>query len=284
MRTSAGGQAAEHPPEDTFMIPGYGAQPVPPEKYVADNDNVPARARLEDVSGDWLTGGAYIGLTRREVEAQPAGEHHVEPRSAFPDDDLATATFAPLEEVESRKGSFMQTYSGRKFWPLDPRPEEVHIEDIAHSLSLQCRYAGHCISFYSVAEHSVHVARWLLTKFGPLTALHGLLHDAPEAYVVDVPRPLKRHLDHYRAIEERVWRQAVAPRFGLAAIIPAAVHEADNRIIADELKLLRPMEWHARHDDPLGVPVAGWHPDAAEDEFLACYVMLERKLKEEGRR
>lgn len=175
-----------------------------------------------------------------------------------------------------RIGDFMQVYSGRQYWPCDPRADEVHIEDIAHSLSLQCRYAGHCIQFYSVAEHSVHIARWLDKHYGPVTAIHGLLHDATEAYCVDVPRPLKPSLTNYKAIEASNW-VAIAKRFHLANELPAAVHEADNRIIADELVNLRPMAWHAQHNDPLGVSIGRWSPEDAEDEFLAEYVRLERK-------
>ncbi|WP_210183208.1 hypothetical protein [Rhizobium leucaenae] len=172
-----------------------------------------------------------------------------------------------------RAGDFMQTFTGGKYWPCDPRPEEVFIEDIAHSLSLQCRYAGHCREFYSVAEHSVHIARWLQRKYGPVMALHGLLHDATEAYVVDVPRPLKPSLANYKEIEERNW-QAIAARFGLAKQLPAEVHDADNRIIADELVNMHPMAWHARHADGLGVTIGCWSPKDAEYEFLTTFEAL----------
>ena len=60
--------------------------------------------------------------------------------------------------TQGRKGDWILTYSGIEFWPLDPRPEDVRIEDIAHALSMQCRFAGHCDRFYSVAEHSIRVA------------------------------------------------------------------------------------------------------------------------------
>ena len=63
------------------------------------------------------------------------------------------------QAVSARKGDWMQTYTGRQFWPIDPRANEVHIEDIAHALSMMCRYNGHCRTFYSVAEHSVLVSQ-----------------------------------------------------------------------------------------------------------------------------
>lgn len=198
--------------------------------------------------------------------------------------EIATTTFGPLDKyvaandnVPPRFGDWMQTYSGRQFWPMDPRSEEVHIEDIAHALRMQCRYAGHCILFYSVAEHSVHIAHWLLREYGPLTAMYGLLHDASEAYLVDVPRPVKPYLGGYKDAETKV-QDAVHVRFGLGKGIPGVVKEADDRIIADELVNLRPMEWHKRFDDPIGAKIGCWKPIDAEDEFLSTYVMIERRL------
>src|SRR5690606_5290032 len=84
---------------------------------------------------------------------------------------------------EPRLGDWMQTFTGRAVYPLDLRPDDIDIQDIAHALSMQCRYAGHTRQFYSVAEHSVHVARWC-RQYGPAAALEGLLHDATEAYLV----------------------------------------------------------------------------------------------------
>lgn len=149
------------------------------------------------------------------------------------------------ENHGGRHGNFMQTYSGRKFWPLDPRAEDVCIQDIAHSLAMQCRYAGHCIRFYSVAEHSVLIARWLLDEgCGSDVALCGLLHDATEAYLVDLPRPVKSDMPRYKAAEARVWC-AIADAFHIPEYVPAIVHEADNRILADEVaQNMRWMPWH----------------------------------------
>ncbi|TGQ19585.1 hypothetical protein EN860_019680 [Mesorhizobium sp. M00.F.Ca.ET.217.01.1.1] len=169
----------------------------------------------------------------------------------------------------------MQTFTARQFWPLDARPEEVHIEDIAHALSLQCRYAGHCRNFYSVAEHSVLIARWLVDVGESVeTALAGLMHDATEAYLVDMPRPVKRSLHEYRIHEAALWR-VIAKRYGLPEELPAIVHGADQRIIADELVNMLPMAWHGKHDSPLGVKLELWSPNRAEQEFLAAYVALD---------
>jgi hypothetical protein len=164
------------------------------------------------------------------------------------------------------RGDWMQTHSGRRFYPLDPRPEEIDAEDIAHALSLLCRYGGHVDRFYSVAEHCVLMSE----AVAPEHALAALLHDATEAYVCDVPRPLKRVLTGYRDIEDRVW-YAIAVHFSIDLVLPSEVHEADNRILINERTALmrRSERWGV--DDthlPLPVEVTGWAPADAEDRYL----------------
>lgn len=173
-------------------------------------------------------------------------------------------------DMNERCGLWMQTYSGRRFWPLDPRPEEVHIEDIAHALAHQCRYAGHVLRYYSVAEHCVHLSH----AVSPDHALWALLHDASEAYLVDVPRPVKPFLGGYAQAEARVM-EAVARRFGLVGDMPAEVAALDTRIIADERANLAPCE--ARWDfdaRPLGISLCCWEPAEAKRRFLARFAQL----------
>lgn len=86
-------------------------------------------------------------------------------------------------------GPFILTFTGKKFYPLDPRPEDICIQDIAHSLSLTCRWTGHCHHFYSVAEHSYRVAEMVESKYKKAA----LLHDASEAYICDLSHPLKHY-------------------------------------------------------------------------------------------
>jgi hypothetical protein len=178
-----------------------------------------------------------------------------------------TVTIAP------RRGDWIQTYSGRQFWPIDPRPDEVDIEDIAHALSMQCRYAGHCLAFYSVAEHCVHLARHVSAP----AKRWALLHDAAEAYLVDVPRPVKPHLYGYKSAEARVM-QAIAKRFGLDGECPREVDEADRRILVDEaLQIMAPppVPWAAIDGlKPLGVKLALWPPHVAREEFLTLFADL----------
>jgi len=184
---------------------------------------------------------------------------------------------APRSKSEPRIGNFMQVYSGKQFWPMSPRAAEVDIDDIAHSLSLQCRYAGHCLRFYSVAEHSVHVANWLRQQeLPPRTVMQGLLHDASEAYLVDVPRPVKPFLPGYAEAEVGVMA-AVAERFNIDLVLDEKVLEADNRILLDErAQNMAPGNYAGGWPElePLGIELRCWSPAAAKEEFIETYWSL----------
>lgn len=130
-----------------------------------------------------------------------------------------------------REGAYMQTISGRGFWPMDPRLEEVDINDIAHALSNVCRFGGHMAEFYSVAQHSVIVSDLLPRNL----ALQGLLHDAPEAYIGDMIQPLKYCMPQFKDIENRVWA-VIATRYGLPENMDDQVHVADKRAIVTEAR------------------------------------------------
>ncbi|ACM39148.1 MULTISPECIES: hypothetical protein [Rhizobium/Agrobacterium group] len=172
---------------------------------------------------------------------------------------------------DRRHGDWMQTYSGRKFWPCDPRPEEIHIEDIAHALSMACRYGGHCNHFYSVAEHCVLISHQVRSE----DALWGLLHDAAEAYISDIIRPVKPHLSNYKAFETNLMT-AICLRFGLPLVTPESVRWADEAILGDELSQVMgkpPEPWGLRYR-PIGVEIHGWFPQRAEKEFLERFYQL----------
>jgi len=172
---------------------------------------------------------------------------------------------------EERKGDWLQTSSGIAFWPLDPRPEEVEIQDIAHALSNMCRYGGHCREFYSVAQHSVLVSQALSPEY----KLWGLLHDAGEAYVVDIPRPLKRFLTNYAEIEKGVMN-AVCDKFDMARKMPDEVKRVDNAILADEMPQLMkspPRPWNLI-EPPLGITIRPWTSAEANIRFLSEFRML----------
>lgn len=178
--------------------------------------------------------------------------------------------------TEPRIGGWMQTFTGRAVYPMDLRPDDICIEDIAHSLAHQCRYNGHCLRFYSVAEHSVLIARWLRDKHSDYVALEGLLHDATEAYLADVPRPVKPFLQGYKEAEARAaW--AIAEAFDLDALEPSpCVHEADNRILHDERQqnMARSEREWSLSGVRLGVTLQFWSPERAKAEFLALFEEL----------
>lgn len=117
----------------------------------------------------------------------------------------------------------IRVHSGRLINLANPDPSDLDIEDIAHALSLICRFTGHVNEFDSVAQHSLIVSYTVPEE----DALAGLMHDATEAYLTDVSRPLKSMLPEYKVLEQRMW-EAIAERFYLPTDLPASVHEADN--------------------------------------------------------
>jgi len=129
---------------------------------------------------------------------------------------------------------FMQTYTGLRPNPICPTPEDICLEDIAQSLSMLCRFTGHCRRFYTVAEHSIRVADLIYQKTQDANAaFEGLMHDSPEAYINDMSRPLKIQLPEYRKIESQVWL-AIAKRFGLKETHSELTKWADNVLVATE--------------------------------------------------
>lgn len=117
---------------------------------------------------------------------------------------------------------FIRTHSGKNFYPLDARPEDVRIEDIAHSLSHQCRWAGHTSRFYSVALHAIHVSMMLPREH----AFAGLNHDNQEAFMCDLPAPVKRGMPEYSAHEDRL-AEVIGNALGYQFPFSAEVKRAD---------------------------------------------------------
>lgn len=106
--------------------------------------------------------------------------------------------------------NWIETRSGKRVSVQNPQPDQFDIKDIAYALSNTCRFNGHCSGFYSVAEHSVAVALRLPRE----RRLAGLLHDATEAYLGDIPSPIKQFLPDYKVIEAK-FERAVADAFGV---------------------------------------------------------------------
>lgn len=170
--------------------------------------------------------------------------------------------------------TFITTYTGRRFYPLDPNPADVCIEDIAHALAMICRFNGHVREFYSVAEHSVHVSRIVPPEY----ALAGLLHDASEAYIADVSRPVKHTgtMAPYRRMESKLMR-AMADKFGFMqydfGALPIKI--ADNAMLALEARTLLPYDpWMDDLPAPADVTLGLWSPERAERAFLERYAEL----------
>ncbi len=191
----------------------------------------------------------------------------------------ATAVAKEIVITETRNGDWIQVRSGGRFYPLDPRPEEVFIEDVAFALSNVTRFSGHC-EFYSVAQHSVLVSR----HCDQADALFGLLHDSAEAYICDLSRPVKQSLRRagivvFDTIEGAIM-DAVCQRFGLPLIQPESVDRADVLLLATEARdLMAPLTPGWRHTVENGYPVleeriVPWTPLKARQEFLARFAEL----------
>lgn len=152
----------------------------------------------------------------------------------------------------------MMTYTGRQVKPLDIDEFQIHILDIAHALSRINRFNGHTAGNISVAEHSVMVSRMLEDDL----KLTGLFHDAPEAYLGDIIRPLKMlpMMKFYKAAESKIY-SVMALKFGLIDPIPTEVKVADNARLEDELV--------SRHH-----PSVCMSPNDAELLFLQEYLKL----------
>ena len=166
------------------------------------------------------------------------------------------------------------TWSGRQFWPLDPRPEEVALDDIAVALAHQGRYNGHTRHFYSVAQHSCELAAYFKKRGEIGLARFALMHDATEAYVGDIIRPLKPYLANFGAIEMRLER-VIFDRFGLLGELPVPVKDADTRILTDEFLALFPREAVQLHRldkrARLDIEIRALTPTAARDRFMATH-------------
>ena len=175
----------------------------------------------------------------------------------------------------NRKGNFIYTYSGVRFYPLDPRPEDINIPDIAHALAQSCRFTGHTSKFYSVAEHAVRMACEALKQgMSRELAFVALMHDASEAYIVDVPRPLKAEPYFgalYKKYEEGIM-EVVAAKYNFAWPMPDEIKILDNRLLNTEQRDLMPPAANTEVWFPdagiLKRKICPWSPAKAEKKFL----------------
>jgi uncharacterized protein len=169
---------------------------------------------------------------------------------------------------------FIGTYTGKELTFLDPKEDQICLEDIVNNLAKICRFAGNVSRFYSVAEHSVILAKKVLSEGGSeQEALGALFHDATEAYLCDVARPIKKHLGNYMEIEQGL-QDVIFSKFGLEPM-SQRVEDWDINIVADEAaELFQSVPDWVKYYEPLGVQITGWSCDKAEIEFLKMYNKL----------
>lgn len=190
--------------------------------------------------------------------------------------DITIKYHNPFEEGSHKFNldePWIQTFSGRRFNPTKPVVDAIVIQDIAHSLSMQCRFTGHVRRFYSIAQHCVLVSylcdaddrRW------------GLLHDGDETYIPDLSSPLKHSgkFDNYREYGKQL-QIAICKRFGLPEKEPRSVKLADKLLLATEARdLMSPLhpDWK-QPMEPLPFKIEPWSPDKAEDMFMKRFYEL----------
>ncbi len=177
-------------------------------------------------------------------------------------------------------GPYIQTVSGRRFDPLDPVADEIDVGDIAVALANHCRFGGHTRRYYSVAQHSCIVSDELVARGADAhEALWGLLHDASEAYLTDMPHPLKHRSELgrlYRAAEDRL-EEVIRERFGFTGERPPRIKQIDSSLLATERAALTMVAWHwpeLEGIEPLPVEIDPWPPATAAAAFLERYERL----------
>lgn len=206
-------------------------------------------------------------------------------------EEIAALT-EPIRSTDDSLNGTIATYGGGTFQPLTPNPDDVRLVDIAHPLAQQCRFTGHTRRFYSVAQHSVHCAEmvqdWLLndSQYEDLPypnaqlVLTALMHDASEAYLADISRPIKmvpEFGDVYKKFEG-VLEIAIAVRFNLVYPYPEIIKRADNALLRTEQRDLMPPNFLHAGDDFYPATLQPWSPVLAEDTFIDMFESLQREL------
>jgi len=172
--------------------------------------------------------------------------------------------------VNDTQKAYIATYTGKQFFLLNPRLEDIDIIDIAHALAMQCRWTGHCKFHYSVAQHAYYCS-----LLGPESeALERLMHDASEAYISDMNRPLKHYTDAgtaYMKVEKPL-QALIYAAFGCVNE-PASVKLADNAMLYAEkeqivgYKFAEAQEW-TPGEVAAKIKIEQWSPEYAEGMFL----------------
>ncbi len=179
------------------------------------------------------------------------------------------------------RGPYLQTVSGRWVNPFDPHPDQLDPGDIARALANQCRFGGHSRAFYSVAQHSVIVSRLVEERGGDAEDVFAaLMHDASEAYLGDMPHPLKHRSPlgaAFKEAEEHLER-AIRDRFAIRPDVPE-IKRADRALLATERRAFSAETWdwpELQGVEPLELELEPWPPDRAAEEFAARFAELDR--------
>ena len=188
-----------------------------------------------------------------------------------------------LYQPEVYRDCWIQVASGKAFPVLAPAPEDIDINDIAHALSRQCRFGGHVkVEHYSVAQHSVLCSQYVSD---PDYALQALLHDAAEAYCVDLPRPIKNCglIDGYRTIEDGIFK-VIAEKFDIPEKLDPSVKVVDVRMLMTEQRDLmgpqvKPWEDSA---EPFEFKIQPMWPNEARWAFLSRFMELTMHVESTG--
>lgn len=183
-------------------------------------------------------------------------------------------------DTVDKSKAWIITFTGLKFYHLNPQPEMVTVEDIAHALSNIGRWTGHTRYHYSVAQHSVYASRIVKPEF----AYEALMHDSSEAYLGDMNRPLKHFTaagPAYREIEEKV-EEVIFKKFGVSFPLPEEVKEADTQMLyAEKAQLMTITEatkyeakkWGSDETEA-NIRIQRWTPRRAEKQFLKRFAEL----------
>ena len=171
----------------------------------------------------------------------------------------------------SKEDSYIQTWSGKQFKPFNIKEEDICIADIAHGLSLICRYTGQINNFYSVGQHSCYIH-----DYAPMELkAWGLLHDASEAYLTDINRPTKQYLTEYLALEHNLM-SIIAKKYNLAGEMPQTIKNLDMAILNNEKEALftTQLDWNIPNWKLDELVIEYWPPERAEKEFLDRFSRL----------
>jgi uncharacterized protein len=177
-------------------------------------------------------------------------------------------------------GPYLQTVSGRWVNPFDPDPSQLDPDDIARALANQCRFGGHCRIFYSVAQHCVIVSELIEERGGDAEdAMAALMHDAAEAYLGDMPHPLKHRSTlglEFQTAERRL-EEVIHDRFSIRADAPE-IKAIDRALLATERRAFSAERWDWPELDgvePLDLELTAWTPDEAATAFERRFAELD---------